>query len=277
MRNVLTSDTRRQGFGFTLIELLVVIAIIAILAAILLPVLAAAKKKAYRIQCTSNERQLGLSWVIYQGDNNDYLVSNDKYAKICWVSNVASLYAPSHTIDNDQYVEFGLLYPYVKTVNSYRCPGNRLEILFAGGAYSRARDYSMNQFMAGNDQDTINFLTPSGGHYRKNVRSTDIRFPNPSDAFVFVEEDAHPDPANANKPSIDDGGFGIDPNPNNMGVNNKTAVYHASGSTFSFADGHAEFVRWYLGPTIASPIPWQNSSIDSDVLKIKSMEATAPN
>lgn len=57
--------------AFTLIELLVVIAIIAILAAMLLPALAAAKKKAQKIQCVNNLKQVGLAFRIWSGDNSD--------------------------------------------------------------------------------------------------------------------------------------------------------------------------------------------------------------
>lgn len=56
--------------GFTLIELLVVLAVIAGLAALVLPALARAKRKAHNITCVSQLKQLGIATRLYAEDNN---------------------------------------------------------------------------------------------------------------------------------------------------------------------------------------------------------------
>jgi len=69
-----TNKTRRAGVqrggAFTLLELLVVVGIIAILAAILLPVLSAAKKRAAQATCINDLNQLGLGMHMYIDDSS---------------------------------------------------------------------------------------------------------------------------------------------------------------------------------------------------------------
>jgi prepilin-type N-terminal cleavage/methylation domain-containing protein/prepilin-type processing-associated H-X9-DG protein len=64
---------KKTRCGFTLIELLIVIAIIAILAALLLPVLASAKRSAQVTYCLNNEKQLSLADVQYVADNKIFI------------------------------------------------------------------------------------------------------------------------------------------------------------------------------------------------------------
>jgi prepilin-type N-terminal cleavage/methylation domain-containing protein len=64
------SKPYRQANGFTLVEMLVVIAIIALLAALLLPALTGGKKRAKRIVCESQLRQIGVGFQSFSHDHN---------------------------------------------------------------------------------------------------------------------------------------------------------------------------------------------------------------
>src|SRR6516225_984165 len=80
----LRAPRNRKCSAFTLIELLVVIAIIAILAAMLLPALAAAKRKAYVTVCINNQKQLLLGWKLYANDNSDKIVGSNCKTATDW-------------------------------------------------------------------------------------------------------------------------------------------------------------------------------------------------
>lgn len=102
--------------AFTLIELLVVIAIIAILAAILFPVFSQAKQTAKATSCLSNLRQLDMSFMMYQNDNEDHFP-------------LGAYGTPTSTV-----IWHDMIDPYVKNKQVWLCPCSDVKTTDTTGA-----------------------------------------------------------------------------------------------------------------------------------------------
>jgi prepilin-type N-terminal cleavage/methylation domain-containing protein/prepilin-type processing-associated H-X9-DG protein len=222
--------------AFTLIELLVVIAIIAILIALLLPVLSRSQITAQGAQCTSDHRQLVQAWSLYCNDNNDQLPIVDH-----WVAGDMSdpfdATNASLLVDPHQ----SLLARYVMVPAIYKCPSDRSALV---------RSVSMN--------NRLNPITPGfwlqggGSRYEIFTKSQQIRVPSE----IYITTDERSDTINDPSLCVDMSNTG---SADGIGASNPywmadyPAGYHNGTGRFSFADGHVESHRW-LEPYILVPL-----------------------
>ena len=248
---------RRERRGFTLIELLVVIAIIAILAAILLPVLNQAKIRAQSTYCMNNTRELSTAVILYATDNQDGtppnvdgttsgVLAGETPTTPCWVAGVLTIYPISST-DNTNYEMLidHTLYPYGAYLGSdahnpavFKCPADQSICKIFGTVYPRVRSYSMNNYVGnpsrskGSDPNPVTSPNSHASAYPTFLKLS--RMHMPSQTFVVLDE---------REDSINDGVFFTQPD--NPGfLQDVPSNRHASAGGFSFADGHSAIHKW---------------------------------
>ena len=208
--------TRKCAAGFTLIELLVVIAIIAILAAMHLPALAAAKQRAWTIACNSNLHQISLGMILYADDARGLYPESGGH--IAWGQKDPHTHAASWM---EQIVA------EVGTTNVYHCPANKLMPL---------DQQSWFNYFNG-DRAAYISVTPNDD---ASVDTKKIQFPS---AFVLSGDTVWDKPAelDADKDDYSQNCVG---GPANGIINWQEWRVHSQGQNILFSDGHA---KWYKG------------------------------
>ena len=254
------SGVKARRRAFTLIELLVVIAIIAILAAMLLPVLDRAKQTGLKASCLNNFKQLQLCYRMYVDDNNDNLPLNNLGSGAgvsSWLAYVTANASAQYDF-NTVNIRKATLYPYNQNVKIYVCPANKYNLVIGYGSPPPGpyRDDSGKIITAPTVPETrtcsIEYSLGSGGGntppwtasgngdtWNTYQKFTSIQATRVSAKIVFVDEASG---------SVDDGAWALWPM--NTGVNawwNMPGSRHLKGGVFSFADGHAEYHKWLGG------------------------------
>jgi prepilin-type processing-associated H-X9-DG protein len=223
--------------GFTIIEVGAVLFIIGILVALLSASLNRAKGRALRISCLDNLKELQLAWHMYVDDNADLLPLNKtalgggNYKVFGRRASTNSWVAGNPKEDTTTAnIEIGTLFPYISTPRLYRCPMDRSRVV-AHRDIPRTRSYSMNSFLAGDNEDKDS---------RVKMRMSSLDRPNR--IFVFIEE--HESSAWVNGFQVapkDSGGLG------GATWTSTPSDRHEQGCNLSFADGHIEYWKWYAG------------------------------
>jgi len=251
----------RLPAGFTLIELLVVIAIIAILAAMLLPALSRAKLKATEAACLSNDKQLGLAFTMYAGDNTDHTINYtppagyqnaggywgvETTAPASWNSSqAAALKAVQYDL-----AHYNCIFQYAPNPGVYHCPGDvrfnnpvgntsKNGVTDVGWAYDSYAETA--NLVAVSGYNSVGQMVNDTTDYSK---VSQIR--RPSDCMCFVEQ--------ADCRGWNFGLFlaGVYAGPpQSFNYTDLFATYHGNVGTFCFADGHAEYKKW-TDPVIIS-------------------------
>jgi hypothetical protein len=166
--------------------MIVVLGIIIALAGLLLPMLVGARESAKRAQCLSNLRQLTAAWIAYANDNDSHICSADLGTPWSWCGPTAG----RDQINRDEIfpipqLETGVLWPYVKNKDVYRCPDDKTDPLRV-----RPSSFQINLLLGGT-LPTSN--GPAAGVSNKiaiNNPSYFIRLddvPLHSETFAFIE------------------------------------------------------------------------------------------
>ena len=213
-------------------------ATIAILAALLLPILSRAKIKAQRTTCLSNLRQLGAAWIMYADDNHDFLVESypDNNPDV-WVQGDMT---KTNEAGNADLIRAGKLFPYNSSVGIYHCPADT-GVTIGGQVVPTLRSYSMNCFMGARDPSLGPIPSTAGDFVQFYAKDSDI--PRPDQLWVLLDQDER---------SIDDGFFVTDPNGGIwFDFPAMSEHRHSYSYALNFADGHSEIWRYHDERTYA--------------------------